>query len=75
MTVNSETLKTLEKLFHARHKIMILNRLPTLMTQLVKHASPQQLRLRETPKESVYFSSGFALYDKDSIGWRTFYQV
>jgi hypothetical protein len=45
------------------------------MTELVKHAPPQQLLLRETPKDSVNISSGFAIYDEDFSGWRTFYQL
>jgi hypothetical protein len=45
------------------------------MTELVKRAPPQQLLLRETPKDSVNVSSGFAIYDEDVSGWRTFYQL
>jgi hypothetical protein len=43
-----------------------------LVTQLVKHAPPQQLPLRETPKDSVILSLLFAIYGKDVIAWRTF---
>jgi hypothetical protein len=45
------------------------------MTQLVKCALPLHLLLRETPKASVHISSGFAIRDKDIIGWRAFYQL
>jgi hypothetical protein len=44
-------------------------------TQSVKHAPPQQLVLRETPKGSVHISSAFEIYDKYLIGWPTFYHV
>jgi hypothetical protein len=49
-----------------------------VLTQWEKHAPPNslvQLLLRETPKYSVNISSGFAIYDKDVTGWRTFYQL
>jgi hypothetical protein len=42
---------------------------------VVKHAPPQQLLLREIPKDSVYLSSGFAIYDEDVIGWRMLYKL
>jgi len=42
------------------------------MAQLVKHAPPQQLLF--DVKNSVNISSGFAFYNKDIIGWCTFYQ-
>jgi hypothetical protein len=45
------------------------------MTLLVKQAPPQHLILRETPKDSISISLGFAIYDRDVIGWRTFYQL
>jgi hypothetical protein len=43
--------------------------------QLVTRAPPQQLLLRESPKDSVNISSEIAIYDKDIIGWRTFDQL
>jgi hypothetical protein len=45
-----------------------------IMTVGKKHASPQQLLLRETPKGSAHVSSGFSIYDTDIVEWRTFYQ-
>jgi hypothetical protein len=45
------------------------------MTQLVKHAPPQQLQLRETPKHSVNIASRFAIYNEDIVGWCTVCQL
>jgi hypothetical protein len=42
---------------------------------MVNQTPPQQLLLRQTPKDSVKTLSGFAIYGKDITGWRTFYQL
>jgi hypothetical protein len=45
-----------------------------ILTQMVKHAPPQQL-LRETPIYYVTLSSGFLIYDKDVLGGARFNQL